>query len=254
MEVRDCSLLGRILLRVVKATPFYFEGRVGVVMWDAGRLSPALVKVRWCDDDTETGLIHRDGVWRQIQTDIVDAFIGEPAVIELSHRKLGDEKIEEVAQILESSDLFIKSLCLNYCQINDAGAARLADAIESNDYVRTVDLFGNMFSTVLRYRIEDMLWYRNNRVLLLTVDGVRKSRGVVLNFMLLTGDELFPSLTLDSSVKILELRTTLQARPEARKFRKIELVLPEPNSRHLRDTDDVGEVVLDRSVKSCQRC
>merc|ERR1712139_622387 len=99
---------------------------------------------------------------------ITDAFIGEPAVVDLSARNLGDDGADQVASILECSALSIASLCLNRNNIGDLGARRIAEAIVHSN-VAQVDLFSNFFSKELRDHIDELLYFRNRRLMLVTV-------------------------------------------------------------------------------------
>jgi len=245
MEAIDCSSDGRLSLQVAKAKTICVSGCEGVILWDAARRDPTFVKVRW-EDGTATGLLWHGEEWQPVPKKIFDAFIGEPAHVDLSCRNLGDEGSKQVALILEYSGLSIVSLCLNYNHIQDSGAQTLADAIEKCD-VKTVDLFGMYFSTELRDRIEETLWCRRARVWVLTVHGVQEGPTVTLSFSCMSGDEGPASMAVDPSMTIAQLRRVLVQQPEARK-RHIELVLPEPHSRCLADSDHVCQVILHTST------
>lgn len=240
MEASDYLVDGRLLLCVSKASTISFEGRTGVITWDAGRVDPCFVKVRW-DDETESGMLRQKGQWKFISRKIADAFIGEPAVVDLSARNLGDEGADQVASILECSGLSVASLCLNRNNIRDHGATRIAEAIVHSNVVQ-VDMFSNWFSKEFRDNIDELLYFRNRRLMLVSVCGVQEDAQIKLSFLMLSGEEIFESLVMNPSDTVEKLRKTLESRTEARK-RQIMLLLPAPRSRELRDSEIIAQVV-----------
>lgn len=259
MRVNDCAVQGKVSLSVMNGRRLLVDGREGVVTWDAGLPNSDFVKVRWTDaeDNGDTGLVWSDGTWIPIRASIVNAFIGEPAVVDLSCKRLGDEGAEQVASILASVP--VKRLCLNYNKICDRGAERLADAIDKSD-VQQVDLFGNYFNVELRNRIDEALFARSRKVIVLTVHGVREGPFVSLSFTSWSGDQIFPSMTMPPSATVRHLRTQLEMQFEPfqkntchvqhpyapwqmARSRCIKLVLPPPDSRILDDAQSVEQVL-----------
>lgn len=259
MHVGDYSVQGKVLLSVMKARRLLVDGREGVVTWDAGLPNSDFVKVRWTDaeDNNETGLVHCDGTWIPIRANIANAFIGDPIVVDLSRKQLGDEGAEQVASILTSVP--VKVLCLNHNNIGDRGAERLADAIEKSD-VQQVDLFGNWFNIELRNRIEEALFPRSQKMIVLTVQGVRKGPWVSLSFTSVSGDQIFPPMTIQPSATVRHVRTQLEMQPELVQLRDsrvhhpyapwqmarsrcVKLMLPPPSSRVLDDAQSFEQVL-----------
>merc|ERR1712137_524922 len=111
-----------------------------------------LLGVLW-QDGTVSGLVFGDMHWRIVQSDIVEAFIGKPSRVDLKDWHLGDEGVEQVAWVLEAANPCPQWLVLDYANIGDKGATRLAEAIATTK----CRIGGHFSGAELRERVANIL-------------------------------------------------------------------------------------------------